>query len=133
VFDLLHPGHIALLSQAKQKCDRLIVALNSDDSTRKIRGKGHPIQHETARALVIASLADVDAVTIFQEDDPLKLIQMVKPDIMFKGSTFATKPIVGADFVKSYGGQVCLINLEFGYNSLETANSFLESMSQDKQ
>jgi len=110
-FDLIHPGHIALLSQARARCDRLVVGLNADVSVRRLKGKERPLQDETARAIVLASLAMVDLVTIFDEDTPEHLIRQIRPDVLVKGADYKREDIVGADFVKSYGGAVVLAEL----------------------
>ena len=110
-FDLVHPGHISLLRQARAKCDRLVVGLNSDASVRRLKGEGRPVQDEMARAIVLASLAMVDLVIIFGEDTPLELIQALKPDVLIKGADYKREEIVGADLVASYGGEVVLAEL----------------------
>lgn len=119
-FDLLHPGHISLLSQAKAACDRLVVGLNSDMSTKRLKGDSRPIQSETARAQVLASLADVDMVVIFAEDTPLQLIESLRPDVLVKGADYALEDVVGGDFVRGYGGRVLLANLEPGHSTTAT-------------
>lgn len=111
VFDLLHPGHISLLSQASKLCDRLIVGLNSDTSVKSIKGED-PIQHETARSAILASLGVVHAVVIYQEDTPLRALEILRPDILIKGANYSSNEVVGADFVRSYGGKVQLVNIE---------------------
>ncbi|HXS06165.1 MAG TPA: D-glycero-beta-D-manno-heptose-7-phosphate kinase [Rhizomicrobium sp.] len=105
-FDLMHPGHISLLNQARARCDRLVVGLNADASVRKLKGEGRPVQGEMARAIVLASLAMVDLVVIFGEDTPDPLIRALKPDLLVKGADYKREDIVGADFVSSYGGEV---------------------------
>ena len=110
-FDLIHPGHISLLRQARARCDRLVVGLNSDASVKRLKGAGRPMQDELARATVLASLAMVDLVVIFGEDTPEKLIQALKPDVLVKGADYKREDIVGADFVSSYGGEVVLAEL----------------------
>jgi D-beta-D-heptose 7-phosphate kinase/D-beta-D-heptose 1-phosphate adenosyltransferase len=110
-FDLVHPGHISLLRQARAKCDRLVVGLNSDASVKQLKGAGRPVQDETARAIVLASLAMVDLVVIFGEETPEKLIHALRPDVLIKGADYKRDDIVGADFVASYGGEVVLADL----------------------
>lgn len=110
-FDLVHPGHISLLTQARARCDRLVVGLNADASVRRLKGDGRPVQDETARAVVLASLAAVDLVVIFNEDTPENLIRQIRPDILVKGADYKRENIVGADFVASYGGEVMLAEL----------------------
>ena len=105
-FDLIHPGHISLLNQARAGCDKLVVGLNADASVRRLKGEGRPVQDEMARAIVLASLAMVDLVVIFGEDTPDQLIRALKPDLLIKGADYKPEEIVGADFVTSYGGKV---------------------------
>ena len=114
VFDLLHPGHLSLLKQAKAACDRLVVGLNSDASVARFKGDGRPVQSEAARAAVLASLETVDAVVIFEDDTPLALIEALRPDVLVKGADWRLNSIVGGDFVKSYGGKVKAASLVKG-------------------
>lgn len=116
-FDLLHPGHLQLLDTAKAACDRLIVALNSDASVRRLKGRGRPIQSETARATIVAALRPVDLVMLFAEDTPLELIQAVRPDVLVKGADYAADEVVGAEAVASYGGEVLLASLAEGHST----------------
>ncbi|NNM00341.1 MAG: D-glycero-beta-D-manno-heptose 1-phosphate adenylyltransferase, partial [Gammaproteobacteria bacterium] len=111
-FDLLHPGHVSLLHRARGMCDRLIVGLNADASVKRLKGEGRPLQDEASRAIVLASLADVDAVILFTEDTPLALIEAVRPNILFKGADYTVDTVVGADAVQKTGGRVELIPLE---------------------
>ncbi|PPR18753.1 MAG: Bifunctional protein HldE [Alphaproteobacteria bacterium MarineAlpha9_Bin7] len=119
-FDLLHPGHISLLRQARESCDRLVVALNTDSSVTKLKGKGRPIQNQTARARVIASLSTVDLVVLFNEGTPLNLIRKVRPDLLIKGGDYRIDEVVGADLVQDYGGEVVLARVEPGYSTSDT-------------
>ncbi|MEQ8193126.1 MAG: D-glycero-beta-D-manno-heptose-7-phosphate kinase [Rhodospirillales bacterium] len=119
-FDLLHPGHVSLLKQARNACDRLIVALNADTSVARLKGAGRPVQNEAARAAVLASLADVDAVTIFSEDTPLKLIEKIRPDVLIKGADYTRATVVGADVVERHGGKVFLAELVPGQSTSAT-------------
>jgi len=119
-FDLLHPGHVALLGQARALCDRLVVGLNSDASVSRLKGPTRPIQSDLARATVLASLADVDLVVMFEEDTPANLIEMLRPDVLIKGGDYSVETIVGADFVKSYGGSVAIIDLVPGFSTTQT-------------
>jgi D-beta-D-heptose 7-phosphate kinase/D-beta-D-heptose 1-phosphate adenosyltransferase len=119
-FDLLHPGHISLLDQAKAACDRLIVGLNSDLSVTRLKGAGRPIQPVAARARVLASMASVDGVVIFAEDTPMRLIEALRPDVLVKGADYRLDQVVGADLVQSYGGRVVLARLEPGYSTSAT-------------
>jgi len=110
-FDLLHPGHLSLLKQARASADRLVVGLNSDLSVRRLKGPGRPAQGEVARATVLASLKPVDAVIIFEEDTPLELIKALRPDVLVKGADYALQDVVGADRVEGWGGKVVLAEL----------------------
>ena len=123
-FDLLHPGHISLLEQASNACDRLIVGLNSDASVSRLKGNHLPIQNEAARVVVLAALASVHRVVIFAEDDPLRLIEAIRPDVLVKGSDYEREKVVGGDFVESYGGHVLLAELIPGYSTTRTINQF---------
>lgn len=119
-FDLLHPGHVTLLGQARALCDRLVVGLNSDTSVSRLKGPTRPIQPEIARATVLASLTNVDLVVLFEEDTPAMLIEMLRPDALIKGGDYTVETIVGADFVKSYGGSVEIIDLVPGFSTTQT-------------
>lgn len=116
-FDILHPGHVRYLEEARSRGDRLVVALNSDDSVRRLKGESRPIQNEQARAELVAALHCVDFVTIFEEDTPLLTIQMLKPDILVKGGDWPMDQIVGRDFVEARGGQVFAIDFEEGFST----------------
>jgi D-beta-D-heptose 7-phosphate kinase/D-beta-D-heptose 1-phosphate adenosyltransferase len=105
-FDILHIGHLAILSFSRQHSGRLIVALNSDASVRRLKQAGRPINCEADRAMVLAALEPVDAVVIFDEDTPLELIQALNPDVLIKGADYTIEQIVGAQHVLSHGGQV---------------------------
>ena len=119
-FDLLHPGHVSLLAQAKAACDRLVVGLNSDASVSRLKGPTRPVQSEAARATVLASLASVDLVVIFGEDTPLETITQLKPDILVKGADYTVATVVGADLVQGWGGQVILAKLIEGQSTTKT-------------
>lgn len=121
-FDLLHPGHISLLSQARSACDRLVVALNSDSSVKVLKGANRPIQDELSRALVLASLSAVDLVVLFDEVTPIKLIEAIRPDVLVKGSDYSIDQVVGADVVQSYGGKVILAELMSGHSTTKTVS-----------
>jgi len=114
VFDILHRGHVEYLATAKKLGDILIVGLNSDASVRRLKGKGRPVQKQNDRAIILLALEAVDYVVFFGEDTPDKLIKKVKPDILVKGADYKISEIVGAEFVKSYGGQVKRISLTKG-------------------
>lgn len=120
-FDLLHPGHVALLRQAASFGDRLVVGLNSDESVKRLKGEARPIQDEESRALVLAALQMVDAVVVFGEDTPERLIRAIRPDVLVKGSDYKIKDIAGAEFVQSYGGQVRLADLVKGCSTTALA------------
>ena len=119
-FDLIHPGHVRLLSQARAGCDRLIVALNTDASVKRLKGPSRPLQNETARATVMASMAPVDLVTLFDEDTPREMIQALRPDVLVKGSDYTVGQVVGGDLVIGWGGQVLLVTLEDGHSTTGT-------------
>jgi D-beta-D-heptose 7-phosphate kinase/D-beta-D-heptose 1-phosphate adenosyltransferase len=119
-FDLLHPGHVALLTRAKAACDRLVVGLNSDASTARLKGPSRPVQSERARATVLASLAAVDLIIVFEEDTPIELIRAIRPHLLVKGADYSIDQVVGADFVKSIGGEVMLAELAAGYSTTAT-------------
>ncbi|MEA3560294.1 MAG: D-glycero-beta-D-manno-heptose 1-phosphate adenylyltransferase, partial [Candidatus Omnitrophota bacterium] len=110
-FDIIHSGHVKYLSRAGQKGDVLVVALNSDSSTRKIKGKSRPLIPQYDRAEVVAGLESVDYVTIFEETTPLNLIKQLKPDVLVKGGNWKRKEVVGKDFVESCGGRVIIAPL----------------------
>ncbi len=111
-FDILHIGHLYLLEQAKKNCDYLIVGLNSDDSIKKIKGKKRPINDQNFRIKLLQSLKLVDKVIIFNEETPLKLIEELKPDILIKGNDYKEEEIIGAAFVKAYGGRILRIKFK---------------------
>ena len=119
-FDLLHPGHVSLLRQAKAQCDRLIVGLNSDASVKRLKGSERPVQGEAARATVLASLASVDAVVLFSEDTPLTLIEALLPDVLVKGADYTIDQVVGREVVENAGGRVHLAQLEAGHSTTAT-------------
>ena len=116
-FDLLHPGHISLMRQSRAACDRLIVGLNTDASVKRLKGETRPVQTEAARAAVLASLADVDLVVLFDEDTPINLIKAIHPDVLIKGADYTVDKVVGADLVQSWGGKIVLANLVDGQST----------------
>jgi rfaE bifunctional protein nucleotidyltransferase chain/domain len=116
-FDILHVGHITYLAKARQLGDMLIVGLNSDASVRRLKGAARPVNPESARAQLLASLLFVDAVILFEEDTPLQLIEALKPDILAKGADYNMENIVGAKETLARGGQVCTIELVEGYST----------------
>jgi len=110
-FDLIHPGHISLIRQAAASCDRLIMALNTDASVRRLKGPSRPIQDEAARAAVIGAIKGVAAVVLFDEETPLDLIEALEPDVLVKGADYTIDRVVGADVVRKRGGRVVLAEL----------------------
>ncbi|MCW8914324.1 MAG: D-glycero-beta-D-manno-heptose-7-phosphate kinase [Magnetovibrio sp.] len=119
-FDLLHPGHISLLTQARGACDKLVVGLNSDTSVRLLKGETRPVQTEASRAAVLGALSVVDLIVIFSDETPLQLIESLKPDVLIKGSDYTIDTVVGADIVQSYGGKVVLAELVDGQSTTNT-------------
>lgn len=117
VFDVLHTGHIASLSQAASEADFLIVGVNSDASVKRLKGNARPINKQDDRALVLASLVIVDAVIIFNENTPLELITALKPDVLVKGGDYTIEQIVGAKEVIANGGRVVINEIIEGYST----------------
>jgi D-beta-D-heptose 7-phosphate kinase/D-beta-D-heptose 1-phosphate adenosyltransferase len=116
-FDLLHAGHVQYLHEARQQADVLVVGLNSDASVRALKGRDRPYQPQAARSEVLAALAAVDFVTVFEELTPLALIQLVRPDVLVKGADYRKEEVVGAELVESYGGRVHLAALRPGFST----------------
>jgi D-beta-D-heptose 7-phosphate kinase/D-beta-D-heptose 1-phosphate adenosyltransferase len=116
-FDLIHPGHIALLREAARACDRLIVGLNGDDSVRRLKGAERPVQTMEARAAVLGAIEYVDLVVAFDEDTPQHLIESLLPDVLIKGADYTIEQIVGADVVAAAGGQVMTVQLVPGQST----------------
>ena len=119
-FDLLHPGHLSLLRFARSACDRLVVGLNADASVRRLKGPTRPVNDEGARREVLEGLRDVDLVMIFDEDTPEALIQRIRPDMLVKGADYTEDQVVGAAFVRAYGGEVRLAPLVPGRSTTAT-------------
>jgi D-beta-D-heptose 7-phosphate kinase/D-beta-D-heptose 1-phosphate adenosyltransferase len=119
VFDLLHPGHVRYLRQARALGDLLIVGVNSDRSVRQNKGPDRPITPEAERAEILAALACVDAVTIFDEDTPYEIIRALQPDVLVKGADWAHDAIVGRDIVEARGGTVVRIPVEHGHSTTD--------------
>ncbi len=117
VFDLLHPGHVRYLSEARAQGDALLVAVNSDRSVRAIKGPERPLTPQADRAEILAALAAVDAVVIFDEDDPHAVISQVQPDVLVKGADWAEDRIIGRDVVEAGGGRVVRIEFAPGYST----------------
>ena len=116
-FDILHRGHIASLSQAAAAASFLVVGVNSDASTKRLKGDDRPVNNEESRALILASLVIVDAVVIFDEDTPLELIKAIKPDVLVKGGDYTLDQIVGAKEVIANGGNVIINPIVAGYST----------------
>jgi len=116
-FDILHRGHVDLLAQCRDYGDYVVVGLNSDASTRRLKGPTRPINDQLSRAIVLAGLSFVDAVIIFEEDTPLDLITQVRPDILVKGGDYKASEIVGAEIVRQNGGEVRIVPLTEGYST----------------
>jgi D-glycero-beta-D-manno-heptose 1-phosphate adenylyltransferase len=116
-FDILHLGHVDYLAKASDEGDVLVVGVNTDRSTQKLKGPGRPINNETQRSMLLASLYFVDAVVLFDEETPYELIQTVQPDVLVKGADYSPEKIVGYDIVTAKGGQVKTIELLPGYST----------------
>ena len=116
-FDILHPGHIQLLSAAKQQGDILIVGLNTDSSVKMLKGESRPVMDEQSRAIVLAALSVVDYVVLFPEETPLQLIKEIGPDVLVKGGDYAPEKIAGSEFVRSRGGKTVVVPLLEGFSS----------------
>jgi D-beta-D-heptose 7-phosphate kinase/D-beta-D-heptose 1-phosphate adenosyltransferase len=116
-FDILHPGHVKLLTEARAACDRLIVGLNSDGSIRRLKGEGRPLQSVHARADVLAALEAVDLVVVFEEDTPIELIKRLRPTVLVKGSDYRLDQVVGRDAVEANGGEVMLVDVVPGHST----------------
>ena len=121
VFDLLHRGHIDVLLGARRQGDHLVVGINSDASVRRLKGPSRPLQAASERSYVIAALAMVDAVVVFDEDTPLELIQALRPDVLVKGGDYDVSTIVGAREVRDWGGRVTVVPLTAGYSTTSLA------------
>lgn len=117
VFDLLHPGHVRYLHDARREGDALVVAVNSDRSVRTIKGPARPLTPEHERAEVLAALACVDAVVIFDEDTPNEIVNLLQPDVLAKGADWAADAIIGRETVEARGGRVVRIPLAEGYST----------------
>jgi D-beta-D-heptose 7-phosphate kinase/D-beta-D-heptose 1-phosphate adenosyltransferase len=117
VFDVLHRGHVALLVAARAEGDALVVGLNSDASVHRIKGPERPLNRERDRAYVLGALSCVDAVVLFDEDTPARLIAALQPDVLVKGADYAPGEIVGADVVTARGGRVVRVPLEPGFST----------------
>ena len=119
-FDLLHPGHVHLLEQARAHCDHLVVGLNSDASVQRLKGPTRPVQQAAARAAVLASLGCVDLVCVFDKDTPEALIEALRPEVLIKGSDYTLDQVVGAELLRGWGGKVVLADLLPGHSTSAT-------------
>lgn len=117
IFDILHQGHIHILSEAAVFADILIVGVNADASVKRLKGNSRPVNAEASRALILSALVMVDAVIIFQEDTPLDLIKFIKPNVLVKGGDYTLETIVGAKEVMANKGEVKIIPLEEGFST----------------
>ena len=125
-FDILHAGHIKYLESAAQKGDRLVVAVNSDDSVKKLKGPNRPINVLNSRLYILASLQCVDAVCSFADDTPIEVIELLKPDVLVKGGDYKIEDIVGAKEVMSWGGIVEVIPFVEGYSTTKIESKILD-------
>jgi D-beta-D-heptose 7-phosphate kinase / D-beta-D-heptose 1-phosphate adenosyltransferase len=116
-FDILHPGHVKVLTAARAACDRLIVGLNSDMSVKRIKGEGRPVQGERARAEVLAALEAVDLIAIFEQDTPIELITRIKPAVLVKGGDYTREQVVGHEVVEAGGGEILLVEILEGFST----------------
>src|SRR6201999_3921041 len=121
-FDILHPGHVKVLTAARGACDRLVVGLNSDASVKRLKGDGRPVQNEAARAEVLAALEAVDLVAIFEEDTPLELIKRIKPSVLVKGGDYTRETVIGHEIVEANGGEVVLVDILQGHSTTSLVN-----------
>ena len=128
VFDILHEGHIAVLSKAASFADILIVGINSDASVKKIKGEDRPVNNENSRALILASLIMVDDIVIFEEETPIEIIKLIQPDVLVKGGDYTLDTIVGAKEVIAYGGTVEIVPLLEGFST----TNIIEKISNSK-
>jgi D-beta-D-heptose 7-phosphate kinase/D-beta-D-heptose 1-phosphate adenosyltransferase len=116
-FDILHPGHVKVLTAARGACDRLIVGLNSDASVKRLKGEGRPVQDQRARAEVLAALEAVDLVAIFEQDTPIELINQIRPSVLVKGGDYTRDQVVGHEIVEAGGGEVLLVEVLPGFST----------------
>lgn len=117
MFDLLHPGHIDILTAARESADALVVGINSDDSVRRLKGPTRPMRTDAERAYMLGALECVDLVVIFPDDTPLNLVSHLRPDVIVKGGDYSEDTIVGAAEVKSWGGRVLVVPLTPGHST----------------
>jgi rfaE bifunctional protein nucleotidyltransferase chain/domain len=117
VFDILHPGHVRYLTEARRHGDVLVVAVNSDRSVRSIKGPDRPINPEAERAEIVAALAVVDAAVVFDQDTPHEIVSLLQPDVLVKGADWPADRIVGRDIVEARGGVVIRVPIEQGHST----------------
>lgn len=117
VFDLLHPGHVDVLLAARREGDALLVAVNSDESVRRLKGPTRPVRAEADRVYVLAALSMVDAVVVFEQDTPLELIRKIEPDVLVKGGDYSEETVVGASEIRARGGRVVIVPLTPGHST----------------
>lgn len=132
-FDLLHAGHVQYLREAKSQGDVLVVGLNSDDSVRRLKGPTRPVNTQHDRALVLAGLADVDYVIVFEEETPRQLIEAIRPEVLVKGADYRAEEVVGADIVERYGGRVHLAALRPGLSTSSLIQRLLQGDSSPRR
>ncbi len=120
VFDLLHPGHLDVLTAARAEGDALIVGVNSDASVKRLKGPSRPVRDQLARAAVLGALECVDAVVVFDEDTPLELVNVLRPDVIVKGGDYTPETVVGGDTVQALGGRVVIIPITPGHSTTAT-------------
>ena len=128
-FDILHKGHVEYLSQASDLGDIMIIGLNTDASVSRLKGSHRPLQDQSSRALVMASLSFVDYIVLFDEDSPYDLIKAIQPDVLVKGSDYKVEEVVGYDIVQAKGGRVETIALTEGYSTSNIEKKIQESLS----
>lgn len=122
-FDIIHKGHLKLLSESKEYCDFLIIGLNSDSSIRKLKGASRPVDNINTRIKNLSLLPVVDSIIVFSSDNPLELIKKIKPNFLFKGSDYHNKTIIGADEVIKNDGKAILINILDGFSTTSIINN----------
>ena len=126
-FDILHRGHVEYLAKAASLADIMVVGLNTDSSVSRLKGSQRPVQDETSRALILASLSCVTKVVLFDEDTPYDLIKFIQPDVLVKGSDYKAEDIVGYDIVKAKNGEVVTINIVDGYSTTAIVKKLITS------
>ncbi len=132
VFDLLHPGHVDLLTQARAHGDALIVGLNTDASVKRLKGPERPVRNQAERAYVVAALEAVDLVVLFDDDTPLELVRTLRPDVIVKGGDYTVDSMVGASEVQSWGGEAVVIPLTPGHSTTSIIETFGDKQARDE-